>query len=181
MARGRGFISWLRNSKATTAVEFALIAMPFTLFNMGIMELALMFTGASLLETATNEAARSIRTGQLQVASPADQEEMFKETLCDYAGLFLNCDDLQYEVLSTDDGSFFTAGALGADFDDDGNLMSGGFDPGGSSDVVLIRVVYKYNYWTPLIGPLLGGADNARILQSTVVIQTEPYEFEGTI
>ena len=43
----------------------------------------------------------------------------------------------------------------------------------------MIRVAYRYEIKTPLMQPFLTNDSNAqRIMFSTVVLQTEPYEFE---
>jgi hypothetical protein len=64
-------------------------------------------------------------------------------------------------------------------YDEDGNLVSGGFDAGSSGDRILIRTAYRYEMLTPLVGSLLTAGTGSRLFVSTVVMQTEPYEFEG--
>ncbi len=49
----------------------ALIATPFFLLLFGIVELGMIFLVASSLENATAEAARTIRTGEMQTAGGA--------------------------------------------------------------------------------------------------------------
>ena len=41
-------------------------------------------------------------------------------------------------------------------------------------------LVYTYTMMTPFIGQLLAGPNNSRLFMSTIVLQTEPYEFEGS-
>ena len=90
---------WKKNDDGSTAVEFSLVGIPFILMVIGIIEMALMFTSQSLLEASTAEAARSIRTGAVQQGGG---ETLFQDTLCDYASVFIACDDLQYQVVSLD-------------------------------------------------------------------------------
>ena len=167
--------NWKNNDRGSTAVEFALIGIPFILMVIGIIEMALMFTSQSLLESSTNEAARQIRIGAVQQGGGVDA---FDDVLCDNASIMMDCDEIQYQVESVE--SFEEAQSLpDASFDDEGNLENQGFDPGGVSDVVLIRIAYKYAIKTPMMKTILSNNnDGNRVLLSTVVLQTEPYEFE---
>ena len=164
-----------QDEKGSTAVEFALIGIPFIFMVIGIIEMALMFTAQSLLESSTAEASRQVRIGAVQEGGG---EDIFRDVLCNQAGVFLACDDIQYQVESVE--SFEDAQEFpDATFDDEGNLDNQGFDPGGVSDVVLIRIAYKYPIKTPMMSLILtNNGSNNRILLSTVVLQTEPYEFE---
>ncbi len=166
---------WKNNEDGATAIEFSLVGVPFILMVVGIIEMALMFASHNLLEASTAEAARQIRTGAVQQGGG---EDLFRETLCDYASVFIQCDDLQYQVASVD--SFEDAQDFpDAQFDDEGILQDQQFESGGVSDVVLIRVVNSYFIKTPMMKLILSNNESGkRILMSTVVLQTEPYEFE---
>ena len=75
--------------------------------------------------------------------------------------------------------SFNDFASMAPQFDSDGNLVSQGFSVGGSGDRVLIRVGYRYDMMTPFVGELLTGPTNSLLFMSTVVLQTEPYDFQG--
>ena len=165
---------WITKSDGSTAVEFALISFPFIFVIIGIIEMSLMFGAQSVLLGATNEASRLIRTGQVQQTA-ADPEIMFRDLLCDKADAFIRCSNLQYEVVEMDDFSSFAD--FEAEYDEDGNLISRGFIPGGVNSVNLIRVIYRYRFGTPLIGNFLSDRpNNTKLLMATVVLQTEPYD-----
>jgi hypothetical protein len=105
---------------------------------------------------------------------------MFRDMLCQRTNALLNCDNIQYEVVRM--GSFSDFASFPATFDDDGNLLAQGFDPGGVDDVILIRTVYRYPMLTPLVGRLLAdGPNNSKLLVSTVVLETEPYDVEQVV
>lgn len=159
-----------------TAIEFSFIALPFITMIIGIMELALMFSTQSLLDGAAGSAARLVRTGQIQQGG--NPQDAFEQALCDFADALIRCEDIQYQVVSVD--SFDDADQLpDAEFDEDGNLTDQSFDPGGVSDVVLIRAAHQYNIATPFFGAVAGtGGENTRTMLATIVLQTEPYEFE---
>lgn len=166
--------SWKLDDSGVAAVEFALVGFPFIFMIVGILEMALMFTAQGILEAATAEAAREIRTGAVQQGGG---EALFTQELCDFASALIPCNELQYQVVAMDnfgDAQDFPD----ATFDEDGNLEDQQFDPGGVNDVVMIRTAYQYSITTPLFQVLLsnnGGTTNTML--STVVLQTEPYEF----
>ena len=173
---GKLFKNWVRGDDGVTAIEFSMLLAPFMMLTLGILEMALMFTSASLLEGATNSAARLIRTGQLQQAA-GDPETLFRNALCDYATVLINCNDVVIEV--QDMTSFADFGGLGAQIDGDGNVVSRGVSTGGSGDRVLIRTAYRYSLLTPFVGPLMSGGDGELLFMSTIVLQSEPYDFDG--
>ena len=157
-----------------TAIEFALLSIPFVFLTVGIIEIAIMFAGAAMLEGATNSAARLVRTGQINEA--ADPQVAFQNAICNYTVALIRCNNITFEAIPLT--SFLDAEDMEPEYDEDGNMTSSGFDPGGSNDRVLIRVAYRYEMMTPFIGPLLAGTDNSILFMSTIVLQTEPYEFE---
>lgn len=168
---------WKRK-EGTTAIEFSLLFMPYLMLSLGIIELSLMYASASLLEGATDSAARMVRTGQLQQSGTSDPEGDFRAAMCNYATILVNCNDVVIEVMTMDSyGDFDSYAPV---YDSEGNMTSQGFDAGGSNDRVLIRVGYRYEMVTPLVGPLLNGPDGGTTFISTIVLQTEPYEFQGS-
>lgn len=168
---------WIRAREGSTAVEFSLVAIPFMIMTIGIIEIALAYTASSLFQGATEAASRLVRTGQIQQAG-GNPEDMFRDALCDNAVVLVDCDSIQLEVLNMPGGSFSEAGDYLAQFDEDGNLVSRGFDAGGSSSVIMIRAAYRYEFFTPLLGTMLGGSDGSWLLMTTIVLETEPYEFD---
>lgn len=169
---------WLGREDGVTAIEFTLVGVPFSLMVIGTIEMSLMFATQSLLDASTATAARLIRTGQIQQAG-GNEEELFREAVCDYASVLIPCADIQFQVQNL--VSFEDVEALPeAQFDEEGNLIGQDFSAGDENDVVLIRASYKYSIITPLMQPVLTNrSDGTRVMLSTMVFQTEPYEFEG--
>ncbi len=165
---------WVRRKDGATAIEFSMLFMPYLLISLGIIELSLMFLSASLVEGATDSAARLIKTGKVQQTS-GDPEQMFRDALCDFATVLVDCNDMIIEVTTINSYSDFSDPT----YDSDGNLVPQPFDPGGSNSKVIIRVAYRYQMITPLVGPLLNGPGGSTLFMSTIVMQSEPYEFQG--
>lgn len=166
-----------RDARGATAVEFALVAVPLVLLIFGLIEISMVFTKQGVLEHATLQAARQVRTGQAQQSG--DAETVFRDELCARSSFLISCDDIAYDVQTMD--SFTDANAVPPpSFDEDGNLETQGFAVGGAESVVMIRTIYRHPIVTPIMQPLLSNAGEAdtRLMISTVVLQTEPYEYE---
>lgn len=168
----------MSSADGTVAIEFGLTAVPFFMLVVAILEVSLMYASATLLEGGTVMAARLIRTGQAQ--NSGDPQTLFADALCNQVSFVIPCERLQYNVFTPPGNTFDDADGSPPEFDDDGNMTDDGFDPGGVSDVVVIRTAYRYRFLTPLIGPLLSSSsDNGVTLYSTITIRNEPYEFEN--
>ena len=57
--------NFLRNEDGTTAIEFAILGVPFLALLFGIVELAVIFFISSTTQHALESSAREIRTGEL--------------------------------------------------------------------------------------------------------------------
>ncbi len=173
---GKILKNWRHREDGVTAIEFSMLLAPFMMLTLGIIEIAMMFTSASLLEGATNSAARLIRTGQMQQAA-GSPESVFRDALCNYATVFIDCNDVVIEVQQL--ASFNDFGSMGAQLDADGDVVSRGVDPGGANDRVLIRTAYRYEMMTPIVGDLITGGIGSMVFMSTIVLQTDSYDFDG--
>ena len=170
---------WRKNRDGATAIEFAFLAMPYLLLSLGIIEMSLMFASESMLEGATTRAARVVKTGQLQQSGTADLEGDFRAKLCSNAPVLIRCEDIVIEAKVME--SFANYENMQPQFDQNGDMQTDGFSLGGSSEKILIRVAYNYTAFTPLVGQMLWGADSSRMFMSTIVLQSEPYDFSEEI
>lgn len=168
---------WRRQEEGVVAVEFALLALPFFMIIMGMIEISLFFAAGAVLEGGSAAAARMIRTGAVQASE--DPEATFSEELCDQTSMIIDCDDLEYEVIRVEPNTFSGAEEYEPTFDAEGNLVAEPFATGNSNDVVLVRAIYRYEFITPYIGAMMTGDPNQTWLRhmSTVIIKAEPYNF----
>lgn len=168
----RGWGRFLRATNGAAAVEFAMVAAPFLFTMFAVLEVAMIFFGSSALEGGVQEAARLIRTRQLQTAGQGVAE--FRTRLCQDAigliscGAKLNVDVRTYPQFADAD--------LTPPVDAQGNPLAGQFNPGGPGDVVVVRVYYVWDVYTPFLGAILGnvGSTNSRLLLSTAAFRNEP-------
>lgn len=161
-----------RDTKGAAAVEFALVGAPFLLTLFALLEVALIFFGSSALEGGVQEAARTIRTRELQISGGGVDE--FRDRLCAEAVGLISCGTkLNVDVRTYPN---FAEADLTPPVDAEGNPLAGAFDPGGPEQVVIVRVYYVWDVYTPFLGAILGniGSTNSRLLLSTAAFRNEP-------
>lgn len=159
--------------RGATAVEFAMVAAPFLFMMFAIIELGLVFVISSTLETATMDAARLIRTGQLQAAG--GDANAFRNAVCGRMGLFeADCAG----KLSLDVRVLPQFSAAAADPLADGELDPGEltFTAGAAEDIVLVRAWYRYDLITPFLGQALSRTrDGAAMIGAATAFRNEPF------
>jgi Flp pilus assembly protein TadG len=160
--------------RGATAVEFALVAAPFLALMFGVLELGLVFMVSTTLDNATEAAARTIRTGQLQTAGGSANS--FKTAVCNnMTWLGSSCSG----KLTVDVRTFpkfadvamsdpVTNGAI--------DPSKTNFTPGGSEDIVVVRAYYEWTLITPMLNAGLANLGGTkRLVYSTVTFRNEPY------
>lgn len=159
----RGFA---RAERGATAVEFALIAMPFFMLLFGILQMGMLFMSSTTIESATVTAAREIRTGQLQTAG-ANNAAGFKALVCANMSWLSTADctnNLSVDVRTFGNFGSITLtppvknGAL-----DQTQLQ---FNSGTNCSIVLVRAYYPYTLLTPALTPGLSDLGNNQKLIS---------------
>ena len=163
------------NARAGSAVvEFAFIAPVFFVLLMGIIEAGIIFFAQSVLQNATNDAARLIRTGQVAAASMTQTQ--FRTTICNEIGPLLACDsNLLVDVESFSSFSSVTyTSALTS-----GNALNtnlNNYSIGAACSIVLVRTFYTWNVVTPLLTTfLVNMTNNQHLLTAAAAFRNEPY------
>lgn len=161
--------------RGATAVEFALVAAPFLALMFGVLELGLVFMVSTTLDNATEAAARTIRTGQLQTAGGSANS--FKTAVCNnMSWLGSSCAG----KLTVDVRTFpkFADVAM-ADPVTDGAIDASktNFTPGNGEDIVVVRAYYEWTLITPMLNAGLANLGGTkRLIYSTVTFRNEPYD-----
>jgi Flp pilus assembly protein TadG len=170
---GRATGRFRRDQQGATAVEFALIALPFFALLFAILETALIFLVGQALETATEDSARLIRTGQAQ--QQGFDEDAFRASICDQVVLLYQCPSkLILDVRTEDDFAgvdLSTPVAAGQLADDDF-----GYDDGNGESIVVVRAFYEW----PTVTQFLGGgftklANGNHLLTAAAAFRNEPF------
>ncbi|WP_084398614.1 TadE/TadG family type IV pilus assembly protein [Henriciella aquimarina] len=169
------FRAWAADRRGVAALEFALIALPFFFLIFGLLELCVLFIMSSVLEHGLNEAARGIRTGELQSGEDFNRDA-FEDIVCaELFDLFECKGKIQLDVKTYDS---FTSTGRTSPIDEHGDLDTTGFEfkPGGRDDIVVVRAFYEWELMTPVMSaPLANMNNNRRLLQATVVFRNEPF------
>jgi Flp pilus assembly protein TadG len=155
-------------------IEFGLIGMTYLMMILGALEISYAVFLQVVLDNATRDAARQIRTGQVQLATAP--QSTFSTLLCNEVSWLIPCASLLYQSQAFWQWSEANTGMnSGLSRQTNGSLASAGFDAGSPGEIVIVTVTYNYSFLTPWIASLLGGSQGATLLTSTVVFQNEPY------
>lgn len=161
---------FVRADEGSTAVEFAFVAIPFLLLVFAIIELGLVFLVSLTLESAVNDAGRTIRTGQVQITG--GDAGTFKTAVCAKMNwLGSRCSS----ALSIDVQTF-------ADYNASKTAQAGNvptnmaWNPGSAGSIVLVRAYYTWPLITPLMKTGLQTANGKRIIYAATAFTNEPYE-----
>jgi Flp pilus assembly protein TadG len=173
MGRIRRWLQRIDNA-GNAAVEFVIIGSTFLMMVLASFEFGYMLFVQSILDNAARDAARLIRTGQVQVT--ADPNTTFQNLLCADVGSLIGCGNLLYQAqIFNNWNSAQTAMNMPPTRDKNGNYVSAGFNAGVPGQIMVVTVTYNYPFFTPWIGGLVGGGTNSAFLMATVVFQNEPY------
>ena len=163
-----------RDHNGQVAIQFAMIAMPFFMMMFAIIETALIFFANQALETATQDTARLIMTGQVQLGGM--NAATFKSNLCTRLSGLMDCTGgVDVDVKSFTSFSGVTMS----------NPISGGnyvnpttFSPGGAGDIVVVRTFYQWPTFVIGFGYDAGNLNNhKRLLVATAAFRNEPGPF----
>jgi Flp pilus assembly protein TadG len=157
---------FLRSRRGTTALEFAIAAVPFVLLLIGIMELAWQGATAAALDAAVLRASRFGITGQATLAGEPPQytcrSDTIKWVISNSTGGFLKPENL---VVTT--AAYGSASALS------GGTPVAGAGTGGQ--VVTYGVTYTQPFLTGSAWINLVGGSGSLKHQATVVVKNEPF------
>ncbi|MEO0327878.1 MAG: TadE/TadG family type IV pilus assembly protein [Pseudomonadota bacterium] len=167
----RQFLFFKKDRKGATAVEFALIGVPFFALIFAIIESALFFFVNQYLETSIDDVTRLFRTGQLNQATTEDE---FREALCGRMTVLITCNGLRTEI------------QVAMEFNNlenpkqpksNGDLEDNEFTAPGPVQILQVSAQYKWPVYTNFAAPLVSsGSGNYALIQVVAVTRTEPYE-----
>ena len=175
---------WQTDQSGFTAVEFAIVAMPFVMLLFGTLSVCLFYFTNFTLENAVWSASRGIRTGQFQqgegaysgITTPEDRKKAFKQALCAKAPSYIDCNKVVVLIQSNSAGFGSITQPVCAT---DGTMVDqakADFNPGGASSVVLITACYPWDFGGKLpFFALNNMKDGSLLLQASVAFRTEPY------
>lgn len=169
----RSILAFRRDRKGSVAVEFTFIAIPFFMILFAIIETSVIFFANQALETATQDSARLIMTGQAQTQSMTAAQ--FKSQLCTRLATFFDCANGVYVDVKS--YSSFSSIAITSPIDGSKNFVDNfGYSPGGSGDIVVVRAFYQWPIAVTGLGYDISNINGGkRLLAATAAFRNEPW------
>jgi len=171
-----------RDESGATAIEFALLGVPFFAIVGAILETSVVMLASQVMDSAVSDASRYIRTGQAQVSGETAAD--FKTEICNRMyGLFGDCSGLKVKVSQVSD---FASTTVSTPVETTCTAtcnwtMQETFSPGAGSSIVVVQAYFK---WPIILGfngfGLSDQPDNTRLLGTVRVFRNEPFTAQGT-
>jgi Flp pilus assembly protein TadG len=173
------------NEAGATAIEFAILGLPFVMLLFGTMSAALYFFTNVTVASALVDASRALRTGQFQESTGAydgaitlqQREQVFKSAMCAKLPPYVDCSRI---VIRAQSNANF--GGISRPVCATGGVMvtqataDATFATGGASAVVLVTACYPWNVSGGLPFLNIGNlSDGSFLILTSVVFRTEPY------
>ncbi len=165
----------MADRRGATAIEFAILALPFLLLSFAVLETTVSFTAEQVMSNATDRLSREIRIGNIDPA--VTDETAFRAMICDRLEIFVpdDCPHLHFDLQSY---SSFAAVPTSIPFSAPGVVDTSGFRyaPGGSGTINNLRIIYKWPVMTNLMKSRIAGLEDGRVLlYTTTTWQNEPF------
>jgi Flp pilus assembly protein TadG len=163
-----------RDRNGSVAIQFAMVFVPFLMMMFAILETALMFFATQAMETATQDAARLIMTGQAQLSGMS--AATFKTNVCTKLSGLLDCAG----GLDVDVQSFpsFANVALNNPISNGNYNNPTAYTPGHAGDIVVVRTFYQWPLFVTSLGYNAGNLNgNKRLITATAAFRNEPGPF----
>jgi Flp pilus assembly protein TadG len=190
-----------REEDGVTAIEFAMVGIPFFMMLFGIMAVGLYFFSVFNIENAIETASRPFRTGESRTLYPmtdaatiAQSKKKFSDAVCDQLAPFFDClstsgtNKLRVQVVNVTAAQAITPGALPAIGQCLGKSDPLGtpdilipsadtkFDTTKQSDTMVVTVCYEMDLLQSIPFIKLGNMPSgATMLQASTAFKNEPY------
>lgn len=172
--------AFIKDRNGATAVEFALIAMPFLAIIAALIQTFLLFFAQSVLENAVRASARQILTGQTQTTdatlSQSAAQTAFTNAVCANSAVLFNCAGLMVDVEVANNWSSANTGMPVLTYNSNGTVSNvWQFNPGNAGDIVVVRVMYLWPvFFGPIAFNMANQANGTREIMASAAFQNEP-------
>lgn len=176
-----------KNEDGATAVEFAIVSLPFLMLLLGTMSVGLGYFWIFTLENAVWAASRDLRTGAFQTNSgiyaglgtAQEKIDKFQEEICARTPLKSDC--LANSRVLVQSNATFNGITAPNCLNNENNLIDksaadAAFSAGASSSVVMVTACYAWQFGGNLPFLRLGNmANGSFLIQASAAFRTEPY------
>ena len=165
----------LRDTRAATAIDFALLSIPLIGLILFTLQLAIVSFYDQQLQTGAEKAARQLMTGSAQDSNLSQSQ--FQSAVCANLTQF-TCSGLMVDVQSAGAFSQVSTSPLSPTYNGSGAVTNTwNYSPGAAGDIVIMRVMYN---WPIVGGPFAFGLANQSngtfLMVATAVFKNEPYQ-----
>jgi Flp pilus assembly protein TadG len=187
----KGWRGLIRSQDGATAIEFALLAIPYFVIIFAILETFIAFTAEQLVSNAVDTLGRQLRTGQItyNLGRSTDQTQaQFRQLFCNEINILIQCSTteiatpdklwLDVESYSSFAGMPTTVPMKNGDLDTSGLKYA----PGGSGTINMLRAYYRWQIITDLVRPFIttirpsdGSIPSIYLIVATAAFQNEKY------
>lgn len=173
------FARFPRDRRGSTALEFAILAVPFALLVFAILESCISFAGQEVMANITDDIARQLRTGQLRAADVAGNN--LRDKICAKLEIIVSQDCPNQLLVDLRQYTTFADAALaGFKIQNNDVVLTQGSTtqsftvaPGPAESRNMLRVFYKWPIMTDLLAQSMGG--NKTLHFASVTWQNEPF------
>ncbi|CAH2397932.1 TadE/TadG family type IV pilus assembly protein [Mesorhizobium ventifaucium] len=176
------FARFLGDRRGSTALEFAMLAVPFALLVFAILESLISFGGQEVMANITADVARRLRTGQERQANVT--EATLKTMICGRLEIMVakDCPGLEVDLRAYP--SFAVAAQAGFKINQDGEIELTGTDPatftvspGPAESINMLRVFYKWPIMTNFMAKSTANLKDGNTLHfASITWQNEPFD-----
>ena len=162
-----------RDDHGVTAIEFALLGVPFFAIVAAIMETSLVFMASNIFETALHDTSRLIRTGQA-IQANYDIDD-FRAGMCERTYGLFNCGAI---IINVRTSTSFNNITISDPIDPaTGNwTLTENFAPGQRKSIVIAEAYYKWEALFNIMGFNLATlSDGTLLMGAAEVFRNEPF------
>ncbi|WP_202364704.1 TadE/TadG family type IV pilus assembly protein [Mesorhizobium sp. L-2-11] len=173
---------FLGDRRGSTALEFAMLAVPFALLVFAILESCISFAGQEVMANITDDVARRLRTGQERQANVT--EATLKTMICRQLEIMVakGCPGLEVDLRAYP--SFAAAAQAGFKINQDGEIELTGttpttftVSPGLAESINMLRVFYKWPVMTDFMAKSMANLKDGNTLHfASMTWKNEPFD-----
>jgi len=185
-----------KSSEGATAIEFAILAIPFLMIVFATFETFIAFTGEQLVSNAVDNMARRVRTGQITFGlnrSTDMTRTQFRQEFCNQISIMITCTnteaatpdklwiDLEQVTNFSDIPTNVPLKATNGGKNKDLDTTKINFTPGGAGKINMFRAYYRWTITTDLVRPYIsniqseGSTKGQFLIVATSAFQNENY------
>jgi Flp pilus assembly protein TadG len=164
----------LHSRDGASAVEFALLALPFFAIVFATLQTAILLMAQEELETAVEKSARLVLTGQ--ALNNGMTQTQFTSNVCGNLPALFNCNNLMVNMQTADSFADADPAAPTLTYGSNGQVNNTwSFQLGNPGSIVVLQVMYQWPVFGSLLGFNLSNLSNGKhLLIATSVFKNEP-------